>query len=265
MTALLWDQTGTHFYETGVDRGVLYLPDGSGVPWNGLVNVSESVGGNAPTALYFDGVKYADVRALGEFSAVMRAYTYPDEFLQFEGVAEVGNGLFVTNQQQDRFSLSYRTKIGNEEDGLDLGYKIHVLYNLTATPSIKAYNTLAAVDAAITFEWSITAVPGIVPGYEPTAHVIFDSRRMEPVLLHDLEEALYGNEFQDAALPPLSTLVSFIGGWVIIRITDNGDGTWTAEGPDDLITMLNPTTFQIIRANARYLDADTYLISNTTY
>lgn len=265
MTAVVWDEVGTRYYEAGLDRGVLYLPSGNGVAWNGLLSVNEQVSGNEPTPIYFDGIKYASIMALGDFSANLRAYTYPDEFLQFEGTLEVGNGLFVTNQPTTRFGLTYRTKIGNDVEGDDLGYKIHVLYNLTATPTQINHQTFAADHGAIEFEWNISAIPGEVSGFQPTAHLIFDTRLMSPLLLADIESTLYGNELDDAMLPDISSLTSFIGGWVIIRITDNFDGTWTAEGPDDLITMLDATTFQIIQANAEYLDADTYVISDTTH
>lgn len=264
MTALVWDQEGTRFYESGVDRGVLYLEDGNGVPWNGLLGVSEDSPATDVSPIYFDGIKYADIMALGEFSGSLRAFTYPVEFLAFEGVLEINNGLFVTNQRPTRFGLCYRTKIGNDLDG-DQGYKIHILYNLLATPSQKGYETQSAEIAAMEFEWVITSIPGKVSGFQPSAHLIIDSREMGALLLKDVENTLYGNEFDDARLPPLSSLTSFINNWVIIRITDNGDGTWTATGPDELITMLDATTFQIIQANARYLDADTYMISDLTY
>ena len=264
MATLLWDQTGSRFYEAGVDRGVLYLPDGKAVPWNGLISVNEDASGVEGTPIYFDGVKYANIMTLGDFSASLKAYTYPDEFLKLEGILEVGNGLFVTNQPQGRFSLSYRTRIGNDVNGIDLGYKIHVVYNLTAIPSQKSYETISE-SSAIEFEWAITSIPDPVPGFRPSAHLIFDTRKIGPLLLQDIEKALYGDDLNDAKLPSISTLTSFIGNWVIIRITDNYDGTWTAIGPDSLITMLDATTFQIIQANAEYLDADTYAIGNLTY
>jgi hypothetical protein len=263
MTTLLWDQPGSRYYEAGVDLGVLYLPDGSGVPWNGLISVSEKVDGNQSSPVYFDGVKFADARAVGDFAASLKAYTYPDEFLEFEGVLGVGNGLYATNQPTSRFGLSYRTRVGNDEDS-NLGYKIHVLYNLTATPAQKNYQTI--IDgSAVEFEWDITAIPGEVPGFRPTAHLIFDTREMSPVLIEDIETTLYGNELTNATLPDISTLTAFIGSWVILRITDNGDGTWTATGPDEYFTMLDATTFQIDQANAAYLDANTYMISDVTY
>ena len=264
MATLEWDKVGSRFYEAGVDRGVLYLPDGKAVPWNGLISVNEDVSGVEGTPIYFDGVKYANVMTLGDFAASLKAYTYPDEFLDLEGTLEVGNGLFVTNQSQSRFNLSYRTKIGSDVDGIDLGYKIHVVYNLTAIPSQKSYQTISEA-SAIEFEWAITSIPDEVPGFRPSAHLIFDTRKIGSLLLQDIEKALYGDDLNDAKLPSISTFTSFISNWVIIRIIDNYDGTWTAIGPDNLITMLDSTTFQIIQANAEYLDADTYVIGNLTY
>jgi len=262
----MWDEVGTRFYETGVDRGVLYLTDGLGVPWNGLTSVTEKTSGSTESPLYFDGVKYGEHLAVGDFGATLKAYTYPDEFLEFEGVLDGGNGLFVTNQFPSRFGLSYRTKIGNDVDGLDAGYKIHILYNLLAIPSQKGYNSLSDNAGNLSeFEWTLSSIPGEIEGFRPTSHIILDTRIMSPVLVADIETTLYGNEINAPYLPPISTLVSQISSWVIIRIIDNGDGTWTAEGPDDLISMLDATTFQIIQANAVYLDADTYAISDSTH
>lgn len=263
MATLVWDDVGTRFYENGVDRGVLYLPDAIGVPWNGLISVNEKTVGNELSSFHFDGVKYIDIASGGDFSATLRAYTYPDEFLECEGVVELNNGLFATNQRPKRFGLSYRTRVSNDlkEDT----YKIHVLYNLTAIPNQKNYQTIGEVEDAMEFEWTINAVPGAIHGAEPTAHLIFDTRLMSPTMLKDLEDLLYGTGVIDSRLPDITTLASFIDSWVILRITDNLDGTWTAEGPDEYFTMLDATTFQIDRANAEYLDADTYYISSITF
>lgn len=265
MTTLQWDQVGEKTFETGLDRGVLYLTDGNGVVWNGLVSVTEQGPANLAISLYFDGVKYADTVAIQEFLAVLKAYTYPDEFLECEGVYDAGHGMHVTNQPPQRFGLSYRTSVGDDESGLDAGYKIHVLYNLLAFPAQKAYQSLSAAMEPILFEWNLSAVPEKIPGFQPTAHFIFDSREMSPVLLQDLEDTLYGDGTTTPTLPDASTLTSFIGDWVIMRITEHGDGSWTAEGPDSMITYLDATTFQITQAVATYLDADTYLISDRTY
>lgn len=264
MTAITWDDVGQRFFETGVQKAVLYLPDGSAVPWNGIKSITEKTVGAESSPLYFDGVKYAESSSIGTFAGIIRAYTYPDEFLDLEGVVGVSNGLYVTNQEPKRFGLSYQTKIGNDVEGADLGYKIHVLYNLLATPS-DTTNTSNFGNDPIEFEWSVSSIPGIISGYRPTSHLIFDSREMGELLLKDIETTLYGDEFVNARLPDISTFISYANNWVIIRITDNLDGTWTATGPDELFTMLDATTFQIIQANAVYLDSDTYAISDSTY
>lgn len=264
MTAIVWDAIGERIYESGIDRGVLYVSNDFGVAWNGLISLNEQ-NSSDDEPLYFDGVKYDSHRALSEFSATLAAYTYPDEFLEFEGVLYSGNGLYLTNQPTQSFGLSYRTKIGNDVDGLEAGYHIHILYNLSASPSDKEYKTISDEATAMEFEWEISAIPVEIPGFRPTAHIILDSRKMSPLLLADLESTLYGTESEDPRLPPISTLVSFIDNWVIIRITDNGDGTWTAEGSDELISMLDSTMFQILQANTDTIDADTYYISDTTY
>lgn len=264
MATLVWDDVGARIYETGVDRGVLYLPNGIGVPWNGLISVTEQSSVDSE-GLYFDGVKYGSHRALSEFSATLAAYTYPDEFLEFEGVLYSNNGLYLANQPAKRFGLSYRTRVGNDIDGVDAGYKIHILYNLIAEPSERNYQSLSAETEVVDFQWEISAIPSEVPGFRPTAHLILDSRLMSATLLADIENTLYGDNVTDATLPPISTLVSFIGNWVIMRITDNLDGTWTVEGPDEFITMLSGTEFQITQANAVYLDVNTYNISDVTY
>lgn len=264
MTAIIWDQPGERFYESGVDRGVLYLTTGLGVPWNGLVSVNEKSTSNDTQPVYFDGLKFEDLVVPGDYAGTISAYTYPDEFLEFEGVLEVGNGLFAANQQPGKFGLSYRTMIGNDE-GDSSHYKIHILYNLTAIPSQKNFQSFSADPNVTVFEWSITGIPGEVPGFRATAHVIFDTRMMEGSLLTDIENTLYGDAVNPPTLPDISTLTSFVGSWVIIRITEFPDGTWTAEGPDAYITMLDATTFQINPANAVYLDADTYVISDSTH
>ena len=262
MTAITWDKVGDRNYESGVDRGVLYLNDGTTAAWNGLISVTEKTVGNEASPIYFDGVKFGDSFSPGEYSGAIKAYTYPEALLRAEGVVESDNGLYLTNQRPERFGLSYRTGVNNDVDGG--GYKIHILYNLLATPTQKVYEATLGSDA-ITFEWNLSAVPKEVPGFRPTAHLIIDTRFMSPTLVDDLENTLYGNEVKNPALPDIASLVSFITDWVILRITDNLDGTWTAEGPDTMIRMLDATTFEITDANAVYLDADTYAITDSTY
>jgi len=267
-TTLSWDDLGARYFESGVDRGVLYLDNNVGVPWSGLISVIETFTANGRTPLYFDGVKYAETAIVSEFAGTIRAYTYPDEFLEYEGVIEVGEGLHVANQLMKRFSLSYRTRIGNDEDGYDHGYKIHILYNLTAVPSAKSFQSIKTNITPVEFEWSVSGIPSQVPGYRPTCHLIIDSRQISPTLLADVENNLYGDGSSIPKLPSAANLVGFIGTWVIIRILDNLDGTWTAISTDDaniVQDLVDPTVYQIFGANISQINADTYTISDTTF
>lgn len=262
MTALVWDDTGNKIYELGLDRGVLFLPDGSGVPWNGLISVTE-IPDKVYTPIYFDGVKSKDYVSGSDFVGTMKAYTYPDEFLDLEGVAEIGPGVFISDQMPKPFGLSYRTKVGNDVAGQDFAYKLHLLYNVTAIPSTKEYETLSSSSEFAEFEWKITAVPDSVLGYRPSAHVTIDSRRIDPFILAELEESLYGNETVDAQLIPFADLMEL--SMFAMTITINADGSWTAETDrPGYIFDLGDGVFEIQNANATYLDADTYRISDTT-
>lgn len=263
MTAIVWDEIGQHYYETGVSKGVFYDETGYGVPWNGLTGVEESVSSQVQ-AVHFDGLKFNDVVTVGDFAAVMRAWTYPDEFLPYEGILQDQAGFFVTDQPGSKFGLSYQTRVGNDLEGLEHGYKIHLLYNLTALPSQKVYNTMSLETEPHEFEWTLTAIPEAIENFRPTAHVIFDSRKMDPWLLEDLESIIYGDEDSPPHLPPLKGLATFIRKWDRLIITDHGDGTWSAESPrEDQIIMLNETTFEITADTAIYLDAVTYEISSS--
>jgi hypothetical protein len=264
MTKITWDQQKDRTFETGVDRAVLYFPDGGGVPWNGLISVDQNTT-RSTEALYFDGVKFNDLVIGGDFEGTLRAFTYPEEFLEFEGTLEEQSGVYVTGQNPTFFNLSYRTKVGDGIEGYELGYKIHLFWNLTAIPSTKTYTTMSLDDTApMEFEWALSSVPEYITKYKPTSHIVLDSRKLDPWLLEDLESFLYGNETDDPTLPSLQGLANFIRKWDRIIITDNGDGTWTATTQrDGLIEMVSPTEFQINDANATYLDADTYEISSS--
>lgn len=276
---IIWDDFGQRFYEAGVDRCVVYPPVGmavpggqfypqypTGVPWNGVISISENFSNSDKTDLYYDGIKYAESYSLSEFSGTVTAYTYPDALLKLEGVEEVGGGLYIANQKQQRFGLTYRTKIGNEFNDLDSGgYKIHILYNLIATPSAKTYQTISSSTDPIIFQWDITATPAEVPGFSPSAHLIFDTRYMEADLIEDIEDVLYGNNVNDPRLPEASTLVGFVNSWTLIKVTDNFDGTFTVDGPDNLIVDNLDETYMILRANTSIFDGDSYWLTNTTY
>jgi hypothetical protein len=194
----------------------------------------------------------------------MKAVTYPDEFVELEGLAPVKRGLFYADQPPQAFGLCYRTQIGNDLEGDASGYKIHILYNVTAIPNTKTYASLTADPALVEFEWNITAVPEDIPGFRPTAHIILDSRNIDPWLLEELEALLYGNSVAIAALIPMSELVVYINEWYRVKIIDNGDGTWTAIAQrGEFINFGINEYFEIVGVNAVYLDDVTFMISDT--
>lgn len=263
MTAVKWDEAGSRVFENGLDRGVLYLPSGDAVPWNGLTNVIEKFNKQV-NAVYFDGAKINDLVQLGDFSATLKAVTYPDEFLDLEGVENVRYGVLLGDQRPKTFALSYRTKIGDDIDGADAGYKIHILYNVTAMPSDKTYATFKIDPSLVEFEWTLTAVPEEIPGFRPTAHLIIDSRTTDPFLMEDIEQKLYGDTTSDAALLPMADFVNFMSTWYRVKITDNGDGTWTATADrDGFIFVDGFDEFLITNCNALYISDEEYILSDT--
>lgn len=262
MPSLVWDEVGTRQYETGIDKGVLYLPDGSAVAWNGLTSVVES-SDKEGTPVYYDGRKINQLVTLGDFNGTMKAITYPDEFLEIEGLVEVITGVYAGDQQPQVFGLSYRTRIGNDET-YDLGYKIHLLYNVTAIPNDKTYLTLSDTSAVTDFEWVISAVPEEVVGMRPTAHLIFDSTEFDPGLLAVLEEILYGSEDTTVSLIPMADLISFLKEYHIFKIIDNHDGTWTAICDEpDIFHTIGDGVFEIDHIPVVWIDDDTFKISDS--
>lgn len=202
-----WDADGERRFEAGVSRGVLYYQDSEsdwvGVPWNGLVSVTENAVGGEVTPYYHEGVKYGDVVASEDYQATVEAFTYPDEFDELNGISEIPNtpGVFATAQPRNkRFILCYRTEIGNDSDGIDHGYKIHIVYNCVATPTEKPYRTLADAMDLAPISWTIHASPETLVFGEarlntikPTAHFVIDSRDvLDRDRLLYLEDQLYG-------------------------------------------------------------------------
>jgi hypothetical protein len=262
MAAIVWDKIGERIFETGVGKGVLYPENAPGVAWNGLISV-EDTPSDEVEPVFFDGLKINNVLTPGDFTATLKAYTYPDEFLPYEGVAEFRDGVYVTHQPRGLFGLSFRTRIGNDIDGPDHGYKLHLLYNLTAVPSARAFETLSLDVNPIEFEWTISAIPEDLDFYRPTAHMILDSTETDPYLMADIESILYGTATDEPRLPSMKSLGAHIAHWGRFVITDHGDGTWTAYSPlPDVIVMTDSTTFEITTDTATYLDAETYTISS---
>lgn len=218
MAKLEWDKTGERFYETGTSKGVLYPQDSKGaypkgVVWNGLTAVTESPSGAEATDLYADDIKYASLRSAETFGGTIEAYMYPDEFAACDGSAEVAEGVMVGQQSRNSFGLCYRTAIGNdtstEEDD---GYKLHIVYGATASPSEKAYTTINDSPEAITFSWEITTTPVSVTGYKPTATIIINSLKADSEKLAVLEAVLYGTDTEEARLPLPDEIVEIFKG-----------------------------------------------------
>ena len=206
MPKLTWDNIGERLFETGVKQGVLYpiQSDGKytkGVAWNGLTAVTESPSGAEATPLYADDIKYLNLLSNEEFGATIEAYTYPDEFAECDGSAELATGVMIGQQKRKVFGLCYRTTIGNDVDGNDHGYKLHLIYGCLAAPSEKAYSTVNDSPEAITFSWEVTTTPVNVTGHKPTACITIDSTKANPTKLAALEKILYGDTDTEARLP----------------------------------------------------------------
>lgn len=207
MAKIVWDKTGEHFYETGVKNGVLYVQEGSaypkGVAWNGLTAVTESPSGAEATPLYADDIKYLNLLSTEEFGATIEAYTYPDEFAACDGSASLVDGVMIGQQARKTFGLCYRTTIGNDTNGNDYGYKLHIIYGALAAPSEKAYATINDSPEAITFSWEVTTTPVNVTGAKPTASITIDSTKADPTKLAALEDILYGKDGEPGNEPRL--------------------------------------------------------------
>lgn len=225
MTALTWDQVGERLYETGVDRGVLYIPNGSGVydtgvAWNGLTTVTESPSGAEATPQFADNIKYLNLVSAEEFGATIEAFTYPEEFGQCDGTAAPTPGVLLGQQGRKTFGLCYRTRVGNDLEGVDFAYKLHLIYGALAAPSEKAYSTINDSPEAITFSWEVATTPVPVSGYKPTSVMNIDSSTVDSGDLATLEAILYGSVGVDPRLPLPNEVISlFAGSVTIVRLT----------------------------------------------
>jgi hypothetical protein len=262
MPAINWDKVGERIYESGLDRGVLYLPDGSAVPWNGLTSISEKVE-KSVDSVFYDGAKISDLVTMGSFSASLSAVTYPEEMDRIEGTRELRNGVFLGEQSSTTFGLCYRTAMSNDLDA-EAGYKIHVVYNVTAVPSDRDYQSLNDSPEPLEFEWDLTTTPEHLDGFRPSAHMVIKTAELDPWLLAEIEEILYGGTVAAASLIPMDELVDKINNWFRVKITDNGDGTFTARSDyEGYVFLLSEDKFQINNANIIYTDDNTYLLSDT--
>lgn len=270
MTRITWDDTGEHRFETGVDRGVMFYGDpATAVAWPGLIGVDE-VTQDGSTPYFIDGVKYLDVESIGDYQATIRAFTYPNTLDLFTGVHSRGNGLYADDQPAlpvngiPSIGFSYRTKIGNDINGVDDGYKLHIVWNAYLTPQAVVHNTITGDPELVEFTWDVVALPSLVGGFKPTAHLVLDSTQFDPDLLTLIENTIYGTEFTSGYLPSLEEFVAVVA---IGFIIDNGDGTWTIIAPDANVSEAGGQ-FEILSEAEGvpvYVDADTWTITTTPF
>ena len=217
MSKITWDKLGEHFFETGVDHGVYYDYNKAtkkfdkGVAWNGLSAVSESPSGAEPSAIYADNIKYLNLLSAEEYSATIEAYTYPDAFKKSDGLGEIAAGVTIGQQSRAMFGFSYRSLLGNDTDGTKAGYKIHLIYNCTASPSEKAHNTVNDNPDAAAMSWSISTTPVDVAGFSPTATIEIDSRTVDAEKLAAFEAILYGSDDAEPRMPLPDEVIELLG------------------------------------------------------
>lgn len=214
MSKIIFDNTGEKIYETGVDHCVLYVRDGNayqtGVAWNGITAINENPSGAEATPIYADNIKYLNIVSGEDFGATIEAYTYPDEFTECDGSAEIIAGVKIGQQTRKPFALCYRTLIGNDVAGTGHGYKLHFIYNAQAAVSAKNYKTINESPEAMSFSWEISTTPEVVEGFKPTATVTVDSTKVDSTKLKALEDKIYGTESSEPTMPTISEIVSLL-------------------------------------------------------
>ena len=261
---MTWDDAGDRKFELGIDRGMLYVGTEVGVPWNGLLSVAETLSGGDASAFYLDGVKYLNQVNSEEFAATITAYTYPNEFEACEGSVQDEEGLipdsgvFIDKQAKVPFDLSYRTTIGNDLDGLEHGYKIHLVYNALAVPQGVTYSTRTQTVSPTNFAWAITTTPEKLDGRKPTAHLTIDSTKAGINFMKEIEKILYGSDNIAPRMIRPNELIQMSREWFNLKITDHGDGTFTAEG--HAVKITGPDTFVIDWPSIKMVSEDTYII-----
>lgn len=262
MARITWDGIGSRLYDAGIDRGVLFVGDQPGVPWNGLTALTENISGGTAKPIYLDGEKVSNLASREEFQATLAAFTYPDEFAQCDGTLTVRPGLFVTAQKRKVFSLTYRTMIGNDQTE-NYAYRIHIIYNVLASPSSHGHKTMNSSSDPDDFSWTLTTVPVDVPGYRRTAHVVLDSRTFDTRLFALIEDMLYGTDADFPRVPSIVELLDLVDTNGVLTVTDNGDGTFTMTAPMHELYMIDGAQFQITWPTVVFIDADTYTATSS--
>lgn len=250
MAILEWADASLRGYLAGVERGVLYRNGLPGIPWNGLVSIKEENSGGEAGTNHIDGQKYQSSAKREDFAATVTAITYPEAF---------GDILenFQTQVMQQPFGMCYRTRSAESAEG----YELHLVYNCYAEPTNRDYVTVNAQTDLATFSWSITTLPEIFPYLNASSHIIVKSLTAKSAVVEAIEDILYGTRWTPPSLPTIPELVGIFEANATLTITDNGDGTWTAEGPDEIVHMISSDVFEISWNSAIYLNADTYIVS----
>lgn len=258
MTKIVWDQAGSRLFEVGVDRGVFYPSTGNGFAWNGLSSVTETIKDANETIHFIDGTKFVNQLTIGDFSAAIQAYTYPDEFAEYDGYGDDG----FTYQKRKTFNLSYRTRVGDDLSGPDNAYKLHLVYNCLASPVSSDYATNGNSIDPTMFSWTISTTPIAIPNARPTAHIVIDTTRAYSGVVSAIEDILYGVDGIDPRFPGIEEIIQIFGDLSPFIIIDHGDGSFTAIGADDSelshVTLLEPTVFELSSPTVNLISEDTY-------
>lgn len=262
MTRIQWNAVGDRKFESGLDRGVLFV-DGVGVPWNGLIAVDERPDVGALKSYYIDGRKYLQSPGVEEFAATLTALFSPREFDACDGTEAIAPGLYATQQRRKSFGLSYRTQIGNDVDGTDYGYKIHIVYNGLASTSDRSYKTLDDSFNPSNLSWDISTKPMLVTNTLMSAHLVLDSTELSPEKIAEIEDILYGTPTSPARMPTGQELISLITTSGNIVVEDLGNGIFTVSGPDENVRMLTPDIFEIDSSSVTMIDTTTYTIESS--
>lgn len=228
---LTWDDIGSRHYDAGIDRGVFYPSDGPGVAWNGLTAINETVANADSSVIYLDGLKQVNQLGLGDFAATIEAFTYPDEFMPYDGYSEP----MFTGQARPQFNLSYRTQMFHDTTGESVGYRLHLVYNCLVKPTTRNLPTLNDGVDISAFSWDLSTVPLALPYDRPTAHLYLESTGVELNALTAIESIIYGSADDDPRIPGMGELLGIFESNAIFTVIDNGDGTATVIGPDDWV------------------------------
>lgn len=261
MAKLEWDAIGERNYEDGLDRGVLYVGQKAGVPWNGLTSITESVDGGDPTSFYLDGVNYLNKLGSMNFKATLSALYSPPEFDVCDGNYSISDGFIATLQKRQTFGLSYRTKVGSDALGLDYGYKIHLIYNLLASPSDKQRQTVSDSTTVDALSWDLTAYPVLVPGAAPSAHFIIDSTKLYSWVLPALEAVLYGDDDNDGRLPDPTEIQQIISEQANFVLNLFPQGKFTIDAPDSAVISNSDGQWELQWDAAEYINSDEYWLN----